>query len=170
MCDGLAEMMMMFNTIMASGYRIIAGERRWAIAIVDVDAYFYDSERLRIDSSVRKSSSTNPTFVGGHPLHKMTARQRGAADRTHAWSGPGLATDDDCDDGEEVSWVGCTENIDLHYTSNTIGILSVNIEVGPISNTSDQSQRENTGLYQKTARRHNRGGVNTVRHRDLGTR
>ena len=127
MCDGFAEMMMMFNTIMASGYRIIAGERRWAIAIVDVDAYFYDSERLRIDSSVRKSSSSNPTFVGGHPLHKMTARQRGAADRTHAWSGPGLATDDDCDDGEEVSWVGCTENIDLHYTSNTIGILSVNI-------------------------------------------
>ena len=101
----------------------------------------------------------------------MTARQRGAADRTHAWSGPGLATDDDCDDGEEVSRVGCTENIDLRYTCHTIGILSVNIaEVGPISNTSDQSHRENIGLYQKTARRHNRGGVNTVRHRDLGTR
>ena len=71
MCDGLAETM----------------------------TYFYDSERLRIDSSVRKSSSSNPTFVGGHPLHKMTARQRGAADRTHAWSVPGLATDDNCDDG-----------------------------------------------------------------------
>ena len=103
MCDGLAETM----------------------------TYFYDSERLRIDSSVRKSSSSNPTFVDDHPLHKMTAWERGAADRTHAWSVPGLATDDDCDDGEEVSWVGCTENIDLHYTSNTIGILSVNIDVGP---------------------------------------
>ena len=72
MCDGLAETM----------------------------TYFYDSERLRIDSSVRKSSSSNPTFVGGHPLHKMTAWERGAADRTHAWSVPGLATDDNCDDGD----------------------------------------------------------------------
>ena len=39
MCDDFAEMMMMFNTIMASGYRIIARERRWAVAIVDVDAF-----------------------------------------------------------------------------------------------------------------------------------
>ena len=85
-------------------------------------------------------------------------RSGSRASGQQAWSGPALATADDCDDGEEVSRVGCTENIDLHYTSNIIGILSVNIaEVGPISNTSDQSQRENIGLYQKTARRHNRG-------------
>ena len=32
----------------------------------------------------------------------MTARQRGEVDRAQASSGPGLATADDCDDGEEV--------------------------------------------------------------------
>jgi len=36
----------------------------------------------------------------------MTARRRGEVDRVQALSGPGLATADDCDDGEEVSRVG----------------------------------------------------------------
>ena len=77
----------MFITIMASGYRIIVRERRLSVAIVNVDVHYYDSERLRIDSSVRKSREAKPAFVGGHPLHQMTARQRGAVDRAHSWSG-----------------------------------------------------------------------------------
>ena len=50
----------------------------------------------------------------------MTARQRGEVDRAHAWSGPGLATADDCDDGEEVSRVRL--RYPKHLMSGTIAL------------------------------------------------
>ena len=44
----------------------------------------------------------------------MTARRRGEVDRVQALSGPGLATADDCDDGEDVS------RVRLRYPKNLI--------------------------------------------------
>ena len=53
----------------------------------------------RIDSSVRKGRVSKSVFV-------ETARQRREVDRAQALSGPGLATADDCDDGESVLRMG----------------------------------------------------------------
>ena len=50
----------------------------------------------------------------------MTARQRGEVDRAQASSGPGLATADDCDDGEEVSRVGLRYPQHLMYCTITL--------------------------------------------------
>ena len=43
----------------------------------------------------------------------MTARQRGEADRAQAFSGPGLATAEDCDDGDENVMKSAGENVGL---------------------------------------------------------
>jgi hypothetical protein len=74
-----------------------------------------NGEEIRLRAKAQKQKQLS--LFGGYPLHLMTARvtarQRGEVDRPLAWSCPGLATADDCDDGEEVSKVGLRENVGL---------------------------------------------------------
>ena len=62
------------------------------------DVYYYNGEGLRSRGETEKRSGAS--IPVGHPLHEMTAQQRGEVDCTQALSGPGLATADDCEDGE----------------------------------------------------------------------
>ena len=62
------------------------------------DVYYYNGEGLRCRGETEKRSGAS--IPVGHPLHEMTAQQRGEGDCTQALSGPGLATADDCEDGE----------------------------------------------------------------------